>query len=385
MIKIKTWIVKNEAGQEEAEILVYGDIVSEESYWATSAGANELANSLMVLNNKPVNVRINSFGGSVFAGHAMMNALKNYKGKVTAFIDGIAASAATLVALGADKIIMPVNSMMMIHNPAFGLSGTYEKQDLDRLSESLEEVKKSVISAYRTKTVLSEEDLAKLMDEETWMTAQKAKEYGFADEIKGEIQLAIQNNAMISNGIVMSLDTAPAKIQLVNVLGNQNKGREEGKSMSENVDPIENIIKKVENYFNKYKEVNKVGNNATLEITVDLVKNQFPSIYNQILDEGKQLERTRLEEIDKIANDLPKEFVNEVKYIECSNAQQLALKVLQNGGQALNNMKDDVKKSGAGDVTASTDVGVIDEEAERSELVNMMAETFMKSGGKNNG
>ena len=128
-----------------------------------------------------ITVWINSPGGDCVAAAQIYNMLANNKGTVTVRIDGIAASAASVIAMAGTKVIMSPVSMMMIHNPmtiAFGDSANMQKA-----IAMLDEVKESIINAYEIKTGLSRAKLSRLMDAETWMDANSAIEMGFADEI----------------------------------------------------------------------------------------------------------------------------------------------------------------------------------------------------------
>lgn len=130
-----------------------------------------------------IDLWINSPGGDCFAAAQIYNMITNYNGKVTVFIDGLAASAASVIAMAGDEVIMSPVSMLMIHNPstlAFG-----EAADMEKAIAMLGEVKDSIINAYVAKTGLSRAKLSRLMDEETWMNANKAIELGFADRIDG--------------------------------------------------------------------------------------------------------------------------------------------------------------------------------------------------------
>lgn len=129
----------------------------------------------------PVTIWINSPGGDCIAAAQIYNMMMDYKGDVTVKIDGLAASAASVIAMAGTKVYVSPVSMMMIHNPmtmAFGDSG-----EMKKAIEMLSEVKESIINAYEIKTGLSRAKLSHYMDSETWMNAGKAVELGFADEI----------------------------------------------------------------------------------------------------------------------------------------------------------------------------------------------------------
>ena len=128
-----------------------------------------------------ITVWINSPGGDCVAAAQIYNMLMDYKGNVTVKIDGIAASAASVIAMAGTKVLMSPVSMMMIHNPMTIAMG--DKGEMEKAIEMLEGVKDSIINAYEIKTGLSRARLSHLMDAETWMDAHKAVELGFADEI----------------------------------------------------------------------------------------------------------------------------------------------------------------------------------------------------------
>lgn len=128
-----------------------------------------------------ITVWINSPGGDCVAAAQIYNMLANYKGNVTVKIDGIAASAASVIAMAGNTVLMSPVSMMMIHNPATMAFGDHT--EMEKAIEMLEGVKDSIINAYVLKTGLSRAKLSRLMDAETWMDATKAVELGFADDI----------------------------------------------------------------------------------------------------------------------------------------------------------------------------------------------------------
>lgn len=128
-----------------------------------------------------ITVWINSPGGDCVAAAQIYNMLTQYKGNVTVKIDGIAASAASVIAMAGNAVLMSPVSMMMIHNPATVAFGDHA--EMQKAIDMLAEVKESIINAYVIKTGLSRSKLSHLMDAETWMDANKAVELGFADDI----------------------------------------------------------------------------------------------------------------------------------------------------------------------------------------------------------
>ena len=129
----------------------------------------------------PITLWINSPGGDCIAASQIYTMLMDYPEEVTVKIDGIAASAASVIAMAGTKVLMAPTALMMIHNPATITMGDHE--DMKRAIEMLDEVKESIINAYEIKTGVSRIKLSHLMDAETWMNANKAIELGFADDV----------------------------------------------------------------------------------------------------------------------------------------------------------------------------------------------------------
>ena len=150
--------------------------------------AQEFINDIKGLKDMPINLRINSLGGDVFDGMAMYNVIKRREAKTTVYIEGIAASIATIIALGADEVVMAENSLFMIHNAWGGTMG--EAKDMRKTAETLDKISSELTDIYRKKTGLSNDVLAEMMDEETWLNAEEAYELGFIDTISDSIKVA---------------------------------------------------------------------------------------------------------------------------------------------------------------------------------------------------
>lgn len=135
-----------------------------------------------------LNVHINSPGGDVFEGNTIYNLLKSHKAKVTIYVDGLAASIASVIAMAGDKVIMPANAMMMIHEPWSMAVGSAE--DMRKTAETLDQIKKTLIAAYQAKSGLNEAEIRTIMADETWLTADEAVSMKFADEVAEERKIA---------------------------------------------------------------------------------------------------------------------------------------------------------------------------------------------------
>ena len=171
---------------DSADIFIYGDIVTER--WdETETTAKNFAEELRSFGGSDVTIHINSSGGDCFAALAIYNTIKQYTGAVNVSIEGLCASAATIIACGGSKVTIAANSLMMIHNPSVGLAGYFDESDLFKVQNSLNAVKSSILKTYKTRTGKSDGELEKLLSAETWFTAEESVENGFANEIFGEI------------------------------------------------------------------------------------------------------------------------------------------------------------------------------------------------------
>lgn len=202
------WKFKNNA-DGEAELLLYGEI-SDASWYGDEVTPKKFADDLAACGGKNLTVRVNSPGGDVFAAQAIYNQLKAYSGKVTVKIDGMCASAATVIACAGETVIMPSNTIYMIHNPKSAMLGYYDAVQLGKVSDRLTTVKQTIVNVYmgRVGNALSEVQVKHKMDSEEWMTADKAKEYGFVDEIADGIPIENrwEDNLLIVNSVSCKLD-----------------------------------------------------------------------------------------------------------------------------------------------------------------------------------
>ena len=171
---------KNQEPEVTERILELNGTIAEES-WFDDDVTPQLFKDELNAGSGDITVWINSPGGDCVAAAQIYNMLSNYKGKVTVKIDGIAASAASVIAMAGDTVLVSPVSMLMIHNPATIAWGDHA--EMQKAIDMLSEVKESIINAYVLKTGLSRPKLSHLMDAETWMDANKAVELGFADEI----------------------------------------------------------------------------------------------------------------------------------------------------------------------------------------------------------
>lgn len=201
----KFWdFAQNETGGRELRL---EGVIAEESWLGDEVTPKKFRDELLS-GNGDLTLWINSCGGDVFAASAIYTALKEYPHKVTVKIDSLAASAASVIAMAGDDVLMSPTAMMMIHNPATIAAG--DRAEMQAAIRTLDEVKEALVTSYELKTGLSREFISRLMDSETWLNAKKAVEMKFADGIlyngADKVQDAIIfSQSMITNSILDKL------------------------------------------------------------------------------------------------------------------------------------------------------------------------------------
>lgn len=193
----KFWNWKDETETTERTLFLNGVIA--ENSWFDDEITPQIFKDELESGSGDVTVWINSPGGDCVAAAQIYNMLKAYNGKITIKIDGLAASAASVIAMAGDKVLMSPVSLIMIHNPLTMVCGDHN--EMSKAIDMLNEVKESIINAYEAKTGLSRAKLSHLMDSETYMNANKAIELGFADSIMGDDEC--KNNIPVSFNSVM--------------------------------------------------------------------------------------------------------------------------------------------------------------------------------------
>lgn len=167
------------AKSDVSEIWLYEQIGKD--WFGDGLTAKDFLKELNAIKSEKIDLHINSPGGQVFEGTAIYNGIKNHPAETTAYIDGIAASIASVIALAGKKVVMAENAMFMMHLPSGVVMGT--ATDMRKTADALDKIRDSMVTAYVSKSKKSTEDVTSMMDEETWFTAAEAKEAGFADEV----------------------------------------------------------------------------------------------------------------------------------------------------------------------------------------------------------
>lgn len=190
-----------------AEITLYGSITGEG--WFSESSSKAFQADLKDLGEvAEIDLYINSPGGDVFEGQAIHSMLQRHKAKINVYVDALAGSIASVIAMAGDTITMPSNSMMMIHNPYMGMIGN--AAEFRKAAEDLDKITDSIVSTYLAKAgeKIEESTLRDLLDNETWLTADEALQYGLADTVTEEKNVAAQ----IDENVVSQFKNIPAKI-----------------------------------------------------------------------------------------------------------------------------------------------------------------------------
>jgi len=232
----KKWFnIQGKATDAVAEVYIFDEI------GAYGITAQDFISEMKEYKDTPVNLRINCIGGDVFDGMAMYNIIKKREAKTTAYIEGIAASMGSVIALAADEVIMAENSLFMIHNAWGGAMG--EAEDMRKTASILEKISGEIANIYERKTRLSLNRIIEMMDKETWLNANEAYELGFIDLISDSIKVAAKYDVSKFKNI-----TTEQIHNKLNINVNNKKMTEELKNWFNNkVDEIVNSVKGADN------------------------------------------------------------------------------------------------------------------------------------------
>lgn len=298
------WYKIQNKTNKTADVLIYEQIGK--SFWDDSGvGAKDFVTDLRKLDVDRINLSINSPGGSVFEGNTIYNALKAHKAKVHVRIDGIAASIASVIAMAGDVVEMPENAMMMIHDPwgyAMGDASSMRKQ-----AEALDKIKVGLVAAYRGKTGMDESEIADLMSDETWMTAEEAVSMGFADKMLAPVE------AQANFNMLADFRKVPAQLK-----AGFKTGKDEGESMEQENTP------------------------KSPDISLETIKDQYPAIVEALLQQGRaegaDAERNRIKAVHEQSYPGHEALVNAAMFDGRSDAGAVAIAVLAAQKSQLANM-----------------------------------------------
>ncbi|MFI2810149.1 head maturation protease, ClpP-related [Microbulbifer sp. JSM ZJ756] len=176
------WYEMKAAAGRRAEVLIYDYI------GMFGVEARDFIDELNALDVDEIDLRLNTPGGSVFEGNAIYNALKRHKAKITSYVDGLAASMGSVIALAGERVIMADNAMYMIHNPWTHVGG--DSRELRKTADTLDKLRESMLNIYHAKTGIPLDELTTMLDDETWLTASECVDKGFADDTVEGLEVA---------------------------------------------------------------------------------------------------------------------------------------------------------------------------------------------------
>lgn len=362
----KYWAV-NKKSDTEAELMMYGEI-EDSDFWGdeNSVTPKMIENDLKALGGgiKKLHIRLNSPGGSVYAGIAIRAILKNHSAKKILHIEGLAASIATVIMTGADEIIAEQGSMVMIHKSKVGALFS-NADELRARAEQLDKIDGTMAAFYAEKTGKSEDEiLALLAQGDVWFTDREALEFGLIDKINGEsgkIAAFMKNDAVaVINNVEMDFSRF-ANAPVLPVAQVTEEPEEEPETPKEPEQP---------------EQTNDEGEKEIMNI--EQLKEQHPDLYAQVVALGADKERNRVVALNKIGADFPGAESIIAKAIEKNEGESWAYKeiaMMQRAAvtTASATIQEDVTKSGvntvaaegAENLTAKTAVASIQDEKDK--------------------
>lgn len=375
----KFWNVAS-VSDDEGEITLYGDVVSRQPYdWWTGEPVpgnfitpeGFMEDLAAVKGKSKITVKLNSGGGDLYTGIAIHNALKALGSKVNVVVDGIAASAASVIMCAGDTVTVYPGSLVMIHGVSVTLWDSLNIQDMKQLIKAMDASERAVAEIYSAKTGIATDTLRSMMTKETWMTGREAVEKGFANTLKEgadepTMSMSTDKKVLYCNGVQHNIEgwrNMPGTIPVRNDAppANQSGANKEPAAMTA-----------------------KEGGNNPMPMTIEEMRQNHPEVVAQIEQAARNeaqtqananavtAERQRLQEIDSIAASIPnQQLVHDAKYGDnpCT-AQELCFRVMQqsaaSGQQFLANYVKDGKASNAADVGAAPNSGAPVNKAEQT-------------------
>ena len=289
----------------EAELHIYGVIGSEAN------NPKDFISQLKTVKSETLHIHINSPGGDLFAGHVIYGIIKNFKGKKITYIDGLAASAASIIAMAGDKVVMPRNTLLMIHNASTIIHG--DSQEFAKAAGTLEKMNATMQAVYHNKTGIAHEEIAAMMNNETWFTADEALKLGFIDSVVDDIELDshyADNGSLILNGIDFGNVYAEKIKKLL---------------------PRQAATTPVANFLPK---------GATM-LTIEALQKDNPDLYAKVFEAGKlagieagkqigiSAERQRIKDIEDMESSGHDDLVAKAKFETGDSAANLAMAILK--------------------------------------------------------
>lgn len=382
-------------GDDEGEITLYGDVVSQQpvDWWTgepvpgmyiTPEGFME---DLAAIKDKGrITVKLNSCGGDLYTGIAIHNALKALSGKVNVVVEGIAASAASVIMCAGDTVTVYPGSLIMIHGVSVMLWDYMNIQDMKQLMKGMDASERAVAEIYNGKTGIAVDTLRGMMTKETWFTGREAIEKGFADALKEdesepEMSMSTDRKVLFCNGVrhnIEGLRNVPGFIPA-------NKAAHPVAQRGANKKPT---AKAANEEGGKHHMTIEEMRTAHPELVAQIERDAVNAAQTQANAEAVTAERQRLEAIDSIAASIPnQQLVHDAKYGEnpCT-AQELCFRVMQqsaaSGQQFLAAYQADGAASGAAQVSAAPNSGApVNKQEQDAADIKAVVEAYNQTKG----
>lgn len=338
--KNRFWEFRASAEPDNAELLLYGPI-SEDSWWGDEVTPKQFAQDLKVLGTvKNIHVYINSSGGDVFAGQAIHSMLKRHSANIHVHVDGLAASIASVIAMAGDTVSMPRNSMMMVHNPWTIAIGN--ASDMRKMADDLDKIRESIVAAYQEKSGADRDKIVELMDAETWLTAEEAVEYGFADKLDEAKSVAASLSG--KNLIVAGLKHDISQFRNVPQLAVVDITTPPAETKPEGV----------------------------RDMDLEAIKAQYPDLHSAIIkagrEEGVLAERERIKAIEDLAIPGFEQMITEAKFETGAEPEAVAVAIVKatkaHGAEYMASVKSDAEELAGITPDAAPDADAKDKETE---------------------
>lgn len=348
---MKFWNFKNNASGNP-QLFVYGEIAD---WWGVDS--KDFADQLKDITAAEIDVRINSDGGSVFTAQAIYSSLRRHSAKINVYIDGMAASAASVIAMAGDTVYMPENAMMMIHNPLSFMYGNAE--EMRERADLLDKVEETLIATYRNKSGLDNAKIKELLDNETYLTAKEAKEYGFVDIIEQPLQVAasLKNDKINFNGV--SFD-AKRHAEFFSNWAIEPENKEQTMNLE--------TLKK-----------------EHPELVAQLVASGKEAGITEGLSEGIKAENSRIQAIEELAIAGNEDMIKAAKEDSTMTAEKLAIKIIKAQKEKQNNFLADRAEDAADISEVKPSSGQTDTEkveAKKGEVVNHLVAAAAKANNR---
>lgn len=353
----KFWQFRNQA-DGTGELLLYGTIAGEKSWWNDEVTPKEFAEELNALGDvSEITVRINSGGGDPFAAVAIGNLLEEHKAHTTARIDGYCCSAATIISCHCDRVIAANDSTYMIHPVRMGLGGYVGVETLRECIDAINTIRENIVSLYARKTGREKDEVAGWMDATSWWTGPQAKENGFVDELTHNEEDAVvenRNGVLFVNHVNMNLLFAEAPKFVQDGLARSSARR------PANTKPAGQPEQNKEETDMDPKDIK----------TVDDLRKAYPALVDQIEQAARKeaaetatnAERERIKGIEDAALPGSEALAAEAKFTKPMSVSDFAVALVKNaktqGATYLAQVKEDADKSGVNGVTNTPPSGI---------------------------